>query len=135
MAQFFKFQNFPFTSLNECWICPSFVAKSLELCEQHGFGRGFFHRKIDFLFCLNSFVQRCRLLILFWENLPKLLNGVEIHFGALYALDLINSKLQKWFLWIIAQSKYGIFEGYFQLYQIKYKKLSLFSLNLTQISL
>ena len=23
-------------------------------------GEGFFHRKIDFLFCLNSFVQDCR---------------------------------------------------------------------------
>ena len=26
-------------------------------------GEGFFHWKIDFLFCLNSFVQDCRLLI------------------------------------------------------------------------
>ena len=34
-------------------------------------GKGFFHGKIDFLFCLNSFVQDSRLLIFFKKTIPN----------------------------------------------------------------
>ena len=46
MAQFFKFQILPLTPLYQCWIWPSFVVKSLKLCEQYWFrGRGVFSLK------------------------------------------------------------------------------------------
>ena len=56
-------------------------------------GKVFFHGKIDFLFSLNSFVQDSRLLIFFKKNHPKLLGGIKMHVGAVYALDSMNSKL------------------------------------------
>ena len=61
MAQFSKFRILPLTLLYQCWTWPSFILEYLKLCEQHWFGkRGFFKLEIDFLFCLNNFVQDCR---------------------------------------------------------------------------
>ena len=49
----------------QCRILPKFVVESLNPCKQHWFGGGGgFHWKIDFLFCLNSFVQDCSSLSL-----------------------------------------------------------------------
>ena len=61
----FQIPNSPPYPQYQCWIWPSFVVKSLKICQQHWFGgEGFFHWKIDFLFCLNSFVQDCSSLSL-----------------------------------------------------------------------
>ena len=68
MAQLFKVQILLLTPLYQCWISPSFVVKSLKnLGGGGGGGEGregwFFRWKIDFLFCVKSFVQDCRLQI------------------------------------------------------------------------
>ena len=69
MTQFFKFQTLPLTPQYQCSIWPVFVLKSLKRCEHHWIGgeSGFFHWKIDFLFCLNSFIQNCRLVFGTWN--------------------------------------------------------------------
>ena len=92
----------------------------------------FIHGKIDSLFCLNSFVQDCRLLIFFWKSHPKLLSGIEMHVGAMYALNSINSKFWKWFALINAHIQHQnmvFLEATVKFYQTKHKKLSLLSLN------
>ena len=38
MTQFFKFQILPLTPQYQCWIWPSFVVKSLKLCQKHWLG-------------------------------------------------------------------------------------------------
>ena len=68
MAQLFKVQILLLTPLYQCWISPSFVVKSLKNLgggggEGRGESGGFFRWKIDFLFCVKSFVQDCRLQI------------------------------------------------------------------------
>ena len=68
MAQLFKVQILLLTPLYQCWISPSFVVKNLKnLGGGGGGGEGrewwFFRWKIDFLFCVKSFVQDCRLQI------------------------------------------------------------------------
>ena len=63
-------------------------ANNIDLGEQ-----GLFHWKRDFLFCLKGFVQDLQVIDIFWEKRYKLLNGIEMHVGALHALNLINSKL------------------------------------------
>ena len=78
-----KFSNYKSSPLNhninvesgQVWLLKAYNFASII----HFMGEGFFHWKRGFLFCLNSFVQDCRLLIFLWKNHPKLLNGIEMH--------------------------------------------------------
>ena len=48
-----------------------------------------------FLFSILSeqFCPRLKVIDFFWKNDPKWLSGIEMHVGAMYALNSINSKL------------------------------------------
>ena len=49
--------------------------------------------KTDFLICLNSFEESCRLLIFFKKYHPTLFNDIEMRIAALFDLNSANSKL------------------------------------------
>ena len=85
-------------------IRPNFDAKSLKLWEHYWFmeERWSSAEKKDFLFCVNNFVQDCRLLIFFWRYPPKLVSDIKMHIGVLYVLNSINFKILKQFVWISA---------------------------------
>ena len=138
MTQFFKFQFLPLTSQYQCWIWPSFVAKSLKLCQQHWFGeRGVFALENRFSILSQQFCPRLSVNDIFWKNHPNLLNGIEMHAGVLYALNSINFKLWKWFSWFnahISHQNMVLLKATFNFYQIKHEKLSLLSLKPTQMS-
>ena len=60
-----------------------------------------FHWKIDFLFFSQQFCPRLSSQSDFklgeygylWKNCSQIENGIEIHVGALYVFNLINSKI------------------------------------------
>ena len=56
-----------------CCQKPKNLANNIDLGRE-----GFFCRKVDLLFYLNSFVQNCMLFLLFENTNPKFLNGIEL---------------------------------------------------------
>ena len=90
----FQIQNSPPFSQDQCWIWTSFVVKSLKLCQQHWFlGRGTFSLKKRFSVLSQQVCPRLSIIDIFWKNHPKLLNGIKMHVGVLYALNSVSSKL------------------------------------------
>ena len=82
--------------------------------------------KNNILLCLNSFVQECQFLVLFENGNPTLLNGIETHVGVLIfeftqfqIIKLICVNLYSYS--VSKYSKYCIFQGYPEFYQVKCK--------------
>ena len=85
MPQFFKLQILHFTPVHPCSIWLSFVVKVFSFKNRFSI--------LSLQFCL-----RLQVIRIFWIYHTISLNSIGMYVDVVYALDSINSKLQKWFL-------------------------------------
>ena len=124
MAQFFEFQILPSTPASMLNLANFRFQKPKTLqATSILVGRGVFLLKNRFSIFSQQFCPRLWFIDIFWKYCPRLLNGITMRSGALYALNSINSKLQKWFnkLFLIFSIKIWYFWRLPSICQIKHK--------------
>ena len=123
--------------LDQYWIWPSFVVKIPKPWEQYWSEvRGVFSLRNRFYILPQQFCPRLWVINIFLKTCPKLLNGIEMHVGAMYALTQSIPSYKNYFykLMLVFSIKIWHFCRLPSIYQKKQKKSSLFSLKLTQMS-
>ena len=126
MAQFFEFQILPSTPASMLNLANFRFQKPKTLqATSILVGIGVFLLKNRFSIFSQQFCPRLWFIDIFWKYCPRLLNGITMRSGALYALNSINSKLQKWFnkLFLIFSIKIWYFWRLPSICQIKHTKI------------